>query len=527
MSSETDFGSLRVLVLAPTGRDAALTTRVLAEAEIEAFVCRSAAELGVEIERGAGAALVAEEALDSEDVTVLVSALVAQPFWSALPLLVMVSDEAGVERVMTTLAPRANVTVLQRPTRIAMLLSAVRAALRWRERQYETRDLLERLREADRQKDEFLATVSHELRTPLNAIVGWTTIMEAEPCTAPTHQRGLEVLGRSARAQATIIDDLLDVSRIITGKVRLVLREVDLAEAVLTAVESVRPAAAARGLTVDTPLPSHRVCVRGDFDRIQQIAWNLVSNSVKFTPEGGRVTVEIGKADSRAFLKVSDTGRGIAPEFVPFVFDRFRQADSSTTRRHGGLGLGLSIVRHLAELHGGTVRAESAGIDQGAAFTVSFPGVDGPETDGEPEASADGQLAEPLAQVPSLDGVRVLVVDDSPDAIEMMRVLLGGYGADVRVASSAVEGLAQVIAWRPDVLVSDIAMPERDGFWLVEHVRMLAPEEGGDTPAVALTALADRDDRARALTAGFQRHLRKPVSLGEIGSAVAELAGRN
>jgi signal transduction histidine kinase/CheY-like chemotaxis protein len=527
MSGETESGSLRVLVLAPTGRDATLTTRVLAEAEIEGVVCASAAELGAEIERGAGAALVAEEALDGDDVTVLVSALTAQPFWSALPLLVMVSDETGVERVMTTLAPRANVTVLQRPTRIAMLLSAVRAALRWRERQYETRDLLERLREADRQKDEFLATVSHELRTPLNAIVGWTAIMNAEPCSAATHQRGLEVLGRSGRAQATIIDDLLDVSRIITGKVRLVLRDVDLAEAVLTAVESVRPAAAARGLTVETILPSKCIYVRGDFDRIQQIAWNLVSNSVKFTPEGGRVTIEIGGGDGRAFLRVSDTGRGIAPEFVPFVFDRFRQADSSTTRRHGGLGLGLSIVRHLVELHGGTVRAESAGVDRGAVFTASFPRVDLPETVDAPAASDEGQLAESIAHVPSLDGVRVLVVDDSPDAVEMMRVLLGSYGADVRVANSALEGLAQVIAWRPDVLVSDIAMPERDGFWLVEHVRLLAPEKGGDTPAVALTALADRDDRARALRAGFQQHLRKPVSLGELGATVAALAGRS
>jgi CheY-like chemotaxis protein len=248
---------------------------------------------------------------------------------------------------------------------------------------------------------------------------------------------------------------------------------------------------------------------------------------VKFTPEGGRVTVEIGTTEGRAFLRVSDTGRGIAPDFVPFVFDRFRQADSSTTRRHGGLGLGLSIVRHLAELHGGAVRAESAGVNQGAVFTVSFPSVEMPETVDEPVASDEGESADLLAQVPSLDGVRVLVVDDSPDAVEMMRVLLGGYGADVRVANSAVEGLALVIAWRPDVLVSDIAMPERDGFWLVEHVRSLAPEKGGDTPAVALTALADRDDRARALRAGFQQHLRKPVSLGELGATVAALAGRS
>jgi len=406
-----------------------------------------------------------------------------------------------------------------------MLVSAVRSALRWRERQYETRDLLARLREADRQKDEFLATVSHELRTPLNSIVGWTAMMLAADCDAPSHRRGLEVLARNAAAQKTIIEDLLDMSRIITGKVRLELRPTDLGAAALAAVESVRPAAGARAITIEVPPPPEPVWVWGDFDRLQQIVWNLVSNAVKFTPEGGRVMVEVG-ADGSAFLRVRDSGQGISPEFLPHLFERFRQADGSMARRHGGLGLGLAIVRHLAELHGGSVRAESAGENRGATFVVTLPAATGIERmngRGHGDGRAEDGLA---ARVPSLDGVRVLVVDDNADAVEMMGFALRKFGAEVRGASSAEEGLAEVVAWRPDVLVSDLAMPGYDGFWLIENVRSLAPERGGRLPAVALTALADRDDRTRALLAGFQQHLPKPVALGELGATVAALAGR-
>jgi signal transduction histidine kinase/CheY-like chemotaxis protein len=527
MGRTTEDASRRVLVLAPTGRDAALTVDVLAGAEIDCAVCPSAADLAVEIGRGAGAALVAEEALEGEGVAAVVAVLDAEPSWSALPLLVMTSDEAGAERLMGTIAGRANVTILQRPARIAMLVSAVRAALRWRERQYETRDLLEQLRDADRQKDAFLATISHELRTPLNSILGWTRIMAAERCNVTSHARGLDVLSRNAAAQKTIIEDLLDMSRIITGKVKIEMRPVELWQVVRAAVESVLPAAGTRGVAVEVQSGSQPVRVMGDPDRLQQVAWNLVSNAVKFTPAGGRVSVDVGHSDGMAFLRVADTGRGIEPEFVPHVFERFRQADGSTTRRYGGLGLGLAIVRHLAELHGGSVRAESAGRGLGATFVFTLPRAAEPVEMATPEEleerAAEAAL---LARVPSLEGVRVLVVDDNTDAIEMIGVLLGQLDAEVRGANGAEEGLALLRTWRPDVLVSDIAMPGQDGFWLLEQVRALAPDDGGRTPALALTAFADRDDRARALLAGFEQHLRKPVSFGELAVTVAALAGR-
>jgi signal transduction histidine kinase/ActR/RegA family two-component response regulator len=517
---------LRVLVLAPTGRDAALTLDVLAGAGIAAASYRSAARLAEEIGLGAGVVLVAEEALETEDASDFFAALDAQPSWSALPVLVMSSQEGDAERLLATVAARANITILQRPARVAVLLSAVRAALRSRSRQYETRDLLERLRESDRQKDEFLATISHELRTPLNSMVGWTALMRAEACSVAVHARGLDVIERNAAAQKRIVEDLLEMSRMIAGKLQLEARRIDLVDAVAAAVESVRPAATARGVALEASLPSLAVWVHGDPDRLQQIAWNLLSNAVKFTPPGGRVTVEAGADSGSAFLRVSDTGPGIAPAFLPHVFERFRQADGSTTRSFGGLGLGLAIARHLAELHGGSVRAESAGQGRGATFVVTLPSAADGSSNGALRTSGTQPDVALLARVPSLDGVRVLVVDDNVDAVEMMKALMGGFGAEVRGAVTAEDGLAEVTAWRPDVLVSDVAMPGQDGYWLIEQVRLLAPEDGGRTPAVALTALADHDDRTRALLAGFQQHLRKPVSLGELAATVAALAGR-
>lgn len=525
MTRATDSARRRVLVLAPTGRDTDLTLSALDAARIFGRACRSITDLAAEIRQGAGAVLLAEEALEADDVGGLVWALEAEPSWSDLPLLVMTSDEAGAVRLMSTIAERANVTILQRPTRVAMLISVVRSALRSRDRQYETQDLLERLQEADRQKDAFLATISHELRTPLNAMVGWIGIMHAERCEAPMHVRGLEVLDRNATMQTTLIEDLLDVSRIITGKVRLDMRQVDLRHVVQEAVDSLLPAARTAGIEVETSGAADPVPVVGDAARLQQIAWNLLSNAVKFTPTGGLVAVDVAEADGSAFVRVKDSGQGIDAAFLPHLFERFRQADSSTTRQHGGLGLGLAIVRQLVELHGGSVRADSDGQGQGAMFEVRLPtGLQATEEVELQSGSGRGE-AELQGRVPSLEGVRVLVVDDNRDAIEMMRTVLESFGAKTRGVDSAEEALAQVRGWRPDVLVSDIAMPGRDGFWLVEQMRLLEAGEGGSTPAVALTAFADRDNQSRAFHAGFQRHLRKPVSLGELAATVATLAG--
>ncbi|HYE21482.1 MAG TPA: GAF domain-containing protein [Tepidisphaeraceae bacterium] len=386
---------------------------------------------------------------------------------------------------------------------------------------------------ASRMKDEFLATLSHELRTPLNAILGWAQILRAGDgtTTADDLSQGLEVIERNARAQTRIIEDLLDMSRIISGKVRLDVQRVDLAPVVRAAVETVQPAADARGIRVQAVLDPAARPVSGDPERLQQVFWNLLSNAIKFTPRGGRVQVLLERVNSHLEVSVTDTGEGIRPEFLPYVFDRFRQADATTTRRHGGLGLGLAIVKQLVELHGGSVRAKSAGPGAGATFIVALPltAVDAaPAADDEPgerRHPAQGGAAD-LNTCVQIAGVRVLVVDDEPDARALLARVLEGCQARVRTAGSADEALALLAAERPDVLVSDIGMPGEDGYALIRKVRSLGPDRGGAVPAIALTAYARAEDRMRAVLAGFQMHVAKPVEPAELITMVASLAGR-
>ena len=382
--------------------------------------------------------------------------------------------------------------------------------------------------EANRIKDEFLATVSHELRTPMNAILGWANLLRAGQMDDAEINRAFETIERNASAQSRLIEDLLDVSRIITGKLRLERRMVDPASVIEAALEAIRPAAENKQVTVESKLDSQPVKVFVDPQRFQQIVWNLLSNAVKFTPRGGRVEVVIGGSESQIEITVSDTGQGISPDFLPYVFDRFRQAEGSTTRKYGGLGLGLAIVRHLVELHGGKVTADSPGEGQGATFTVNLP-IPALHREAPPELEAvstdeeDDRLL--LEHAPSLTGLRVLVVDDEPDARDLLAVVLGQRGAQVTTADSAATALETLNAQPFDVLISDIQMPGVDGYDLIRRLRSVEAGRGQFIPAVALTAHARAKDRARVLAAGFQMHVSKPVSAAELIIGVASLIG--
>jgi len=383
---------------------------------------------------------------------------------------------------------------------------------------------------ASRMKDEFLTMLSHELRTPLNAILGWAQILASNTSPKPeTVRQGLETIERNARVQAQLIEDLLDVSRITEGKLRLDVKPVALCEVVEAALASIRPAADAKQIKVQTMLDRQSDQVNGDPARLQQVVWNLLSNAVKFTAKGGRIQVVLERANSHVAMSVSDNGEGISSEFLPYVFDRFRQADQTTTRAFGGLGLGLSIVKHLVELHGGTVRAASAGKGTGTSFVVELPLrlQRRLEKDGGDVAAVSAGLLEGLsASDARLDGVTVLYVDDEPDARELVRRILSEHGAHVITADSAAAGRQVMADAHPDILVADIGMPDEDGYSLIRTVRAMPRDRGGSIPAAAVTALARSEDRRRALLAGFQTHVAKPVDVVELVAVVASLAGR-
>jgi PAS domain S-box-containing protein len=373
---------------------------------------------------------------------------------------------------------------------------------------------------ASRTKDEFLAIVSHELRTPLNAILGWSQLLRSGTFAPEQAEHGLETLERNARVQAQLIDDLLDVSRITSGKLRLEMQRLDPLLAVESALESVRPASEAKEIEIRKSI--HAIgggLVFGDAGRLQQIVWNLLSNAIKFTPRGGKLYLGVHLAPQGLEISVGDNGLGIRAEFLPLVFERFRQADASSTRQFGGLGLGLAIVRHLVELHGGTVRAESPGIGHGATFTVTLPVVF-------PSESSPGpQIFRHAIDETRLSGVRVLVVDDDPDTRELLSLMLAEAHAIVETAGSVQEALRAMVQTLPHVLISDIGMPNEDGYELIRRIRKLSSEQGGAIPAIAVTAFVRREDRLRALQEGFQAHVGKPVEPDALRTLVAQLAG--
>lgn len=386
-----------------------------------------------------------------------------------------------------------------------------------------------RAEQASRAKDEFLATVSHELRTPLNAILGWIQLLVLDDLDADTRREAVLTIERNAKSQARLIEDLIDISRIVAGKLRLEARPVDLRRTIEAALAAARPAATARSLTLEVALDAEIDVVQGDPDRLQQVVWNLLSNAIKFTPVNGKVTVRLRRLDTGVEIVVTDSGRGIEANFLPFVFERFSQADTSSTRHYSGLGLGLAITRHLVELHGGQIEAFSEGDGRGASFSVKLPLSGFPDRALPERGQAAGAAAAspPMPELPrTLQGIRIVAVDDDPDARHLMEMVLTLCKAEVTVfdnADAAFEGLCRL---RPDVFLSDIEMPGKDGYSLIRRIRALPENEGGETPAAALTAYARKEDADHALAAGFQYHLPKPVEAARLVEVVSRLLGR-
>jgi signal transduction histidine kinase/ActR/RegA family two-component response regulator len=535
-----DSLDFRVLILAPIGRDGALTAQLLAQAAVACHVCVSAAELCVEIRRGAGAVLLTEEALADPGIEELSDTLHTQPAWSDISLLLFAGDDRSqaTMRTLHTLEVLRNVTMLDRPIRVTAVISTVRAALRGRRRQYELRDVLlaleasrrdaeharDEAQSANRLKDEFLATLSHELRTPLNAILGWVSLLRENRVEAARIPRVLEIVARNAQSQAQLISDVLDVSRVITGRLRLRLQPVVVSRLVRDAMDTVRPAADAKNITLALNVDGEPPRMNGDAERLRQVFWNLLSNAVKFTPVGGHVQATVERVDSQIRVTIADTGMGIPPEFLPYAFERFRQADQSFTRPHGGLGLGLAIVKHLVETHGGEVSVSSEGAGRGTTFLVQLPiggaqalAVVEPEADVAPETGHEAELT------PELYGRTVLVVDDDATTRDLLSTLLTDRGAHVATASSAAGALQSLDGHVPAIMIADIGMPGQDGLSLMRAVRRRPPHKGGEVPAVALSAFARAEDRRAALTAGYDEYLTKPALPADILGTLSRL----
>src|SRR5262245_55518669 len=419
----------------------------------------------------------------------------------------------------------ASISILSQ-TRLSLLAKRQQLLASEQEARMTAEDARCAAEDANRLKDEFLSTVSHELRTPLTAINGWAQMLRAGRLNAAQSARALETIVRNAKSQNQLINDLLDVSRIISGKMRLDVTLLKLGSVIEAAIETVRPAAEAKGIHLSALLDPAADTMSGDAERLQQVVWNLLSNAVKFAPNGGRVEVRLERAGSYVKIVVADNGQGIKPEFLPYVFERFRQEDGGTNRQQGGLGVGLAIVRHIVEQHGGTVRVASEGLGKGATFTVGLPIALGrgelpAESRG---AAAGGRLAS--ENPPTLAGVRALFVDDEADARELIAMMLTEGGAEVRTAVSATEALAACDEWRPDILISDIGMPGEDGYTLMKKLRAWESQRGGHIPAVALTAYGRREDRQRALSVGYEYHVPKPVDPTELLTVVASLTNR-
>jgi signal transduction histidine kinase len=456
---------------------------------------------------------------------------------------ILLSARAGEESRVEGMEAGAD-DYLVKPFSARELLARVEAHLNIQRERKRSEARLEELMVAERKarvsaevansiKDDFLAMLSHELRTPLNAIVGWTHLLKSGTLTERDRARGIDVIDRNASAQSAIIDELLDVSRIITGKVTLEAQPLDPATVVDAAVDAIRPAALAKEIEIVTSIERNRGLIVGEAVRLQQVIWNLLSNAVKFTPSKGRVEVEL-KVSGRTFeIVISDTGEGIEPDFLPFIFERFRQADTSSKRKHGGLGVGLSIVRSLVEMHGGEVGATSAGPRKGSTFIVKLPimGLSDADHAGTSElasrwhqrsrSESDADLGPDL-----LDGVRVLAVDDQQDTLDLITLALVRYGADVRVANSAASALDTVVEWKPNVIVSDIGLPEMDGYDFIRALRTIEGE-GKRIPAIALTGYAGAVDESKALNAGYELHFSKPINLNELAMTIAKLSGKS
>ena len=540
----------RVLVCAPTGRDGPLICSALAREKVPGENLPSVRRLCAQLSDAVGAVIIAEEALDEDAMHALLGALGDQPPWSDVPVLLLTGGE-GVRELRGSrpaVLDQLNVTLVERPLAISTFMAAVRAALRARGRQYALRETLLQVKgqaaelrqaaedrarlldseraarqiaeEANSAKDDFLAVVSHELRTPLSAILGWTNLLAKDRVPEGRRAHAVEVIGRNARAQAQLVEDLLDISRITSGKFALERVRVDLGQIVHTTVDTVRLAAEARRISLRVRAAAVVIHVQGDAPRLQQVIWNLLHNAIKFTAPGGEVRLELTADAGHVAIAVCDTGRGIGAEFLPHVFDRFRQAETPTTRSTGGLGLGLAICRQIVELHGGSIEARSEGDGRGATFIVRLP--EAPVGIALASSTAVGLPESVLAQT-SLDGVHVLVVDDDLDTRELVRSAFEDCRAEVSEAGSVAEALHLIGSRMPDVLISDVAMPGEDGYSLVRKLRERSGSGAALLPAVALTAFARDEDRRQALEAGFHVHIPKPIDPGALVLAVSGL----
>jgi len=458
--------------------------------------------------------------------------LQAQPPWSDISILLFAGGDRNQAslRTLHKLEVLRNVTLLDRPLRTAAVVSTVRAALRGRQRQYELRDTLVALQksridaeDANRLKDEFLATVSHELRTPLNAILGWVAMLRQARFEPSRVDSILEIVERNAKAQAQLIADVLDISRMISGRVKLEVSPVSLARVICDSVDSVRPGAAARGLELRLDVDEGPIA-NADPDRLQQIVWNLLSNACKFTPEGGRIDVSLRTDRTRATITVSDTGDGISPDFLPYVFDRFRQAEQGFTRSYGGLGLGLAIVKHLTEMHGGEVAASSHGPGKGATFEVRLPlarSIAHDPRSREEHPSTPSELPDV-----NLSDRSILVVDDDEATRDLLVTLLARSGGYVKAVGSVSAAMAEFDADMPELVLADIGMPEEDGLSMIRRIRQRPPARGGLVRAIALSAYARPEDRDAALAAGYDDFLTKPAMPGDVLRAVDRALAR-
>ena len=537
-----------ILILAPVGKDADVAVSVLRNAGVVSQSCQSMSELCERLRaegNSVGALVLTEEALAAPmEYAGLTEWIEDQEPWSELPIIFLTHPGQPTrvtgqrERVLSL---RGAVTVLERPVRPAALLGALRVALQSRMRQYQLRNLLESQRSvglelqharleaeaASRAKDHFLATLSHELRTPLNAISGWIYLMRNARQDETLVAQGLDVLQRNTNTLIELISDLLDTSRIVAGTLTMEFKEVDLKQVVRASVETLRVQAAEKRIAVATlvEIPEAVSCmVLGDEARLHQILGNLLGNSLKFTPSGGSVTVQLRKTRASAIIVVKDTGKGISPEFLPHIFKRFSQ-DGASSREKGGLGLGLAICKHLVELHGGSISAESAGPGRGAMIKVKLRTIDSKSDPSDKRPIKRAFKKEEQMPDMRLEGIKVVAVDDNPDARELLKVILERSKAHTAVVSSGQAALEAIKDFHPDVLICDLAMPEMDGYEVLENVRRLEPELG-HLPVIAFTAAARDEDRAATRLAGFQAHLAKPIEPDELVKTVLQLFNR-
>ncbi len=512
---EREIREQRVLVLAPTGRDGTLACQLLASMDVPSLACADAEELFREIAEGAGAVILADEALHPEVTARLLEVLRAQPPWSDLPLIVFTRGGESSERAIESLVP-GNATILERPVRLSTLVSAIKAALRARNRQYEVRDLLERQAEADRRKDEFLAMLGHELRNPLAGIRNALFVLDQVGGKDEKAVRQREVILRQTRHLVRMVDDLLDVSRVTLGKIILKRRTVDLREVADRCLAELGMAALARSNGLELEVHTEPAVVQGDPVRLEQVICNLVQNAIKYTPRGGRISLRLEARSEEALLSVRDTGIGISPAALESIFEPFAQVESSRHHSEGGLGLGLPLVRSLIAMHGGSVEARSDGPGRGSEFIVRLPRAE-KETKAAAVFKPKPRHAEPAA------GLHVLVVEDNLDGRESLRDLLEIWGHRVSLAESGPAGVEMAFSRRPDVALIDIGLPGIDGNEVARRIRSILGEEA--ISLIAMTGYGQPEDRRRALQAGFDFYLIKPVDPTVLSRLLAEARG--